>query len=59
MPATPSKQNPLSSEASLETPLEMAKAIRADAFDHFIDEQLRKDYLDGEPSDSEVVCHVY
>lgn len=38
---------------------EIAKAIKADAFDQFIESQLQKHQLQGEQPEFEVVCHVY
>jgi hypothetical protein len=35
------------------------KAISADAFDQFIEEQLQKPEYERTQSDPDVVCHVY
>ena len=40
-------------------PLESGKAIRADAFDRFIEEQLQREVAEGNNSESDVVCHAY
>jgi hypothetical protein len=39
--------------------LESVKAIRADAFDQFIEERLQRTRSDGDQSEFEIVCHVY
>ena len=59
MPTTPSIRIPSASQESKETASEMGKAIRADAFDHFIEVRLQKDQVASEQSESDVVCHVY
>jgi hypothetical protein len=59
MKSTPSTEIPPVSQESVEAmPLEMVKAIRADTFDFFIEEQLQKNCVDREQS-ADVVCHVY
>ena len=39
--------------------VEHAKAIRADAFDKFIEEQLQRGEFPNGNSEYELVCHVY
>jgi len=42
-----------------ETFVDPDKAIRADAFDQFIEAQLQRVHSDADQSESDVVCHVY
>ncbi len=52
-------QHPPQAQKSDEAAVKVVKAIRADAFDLFIEEQLQQTRSDDDQSEFEVVCHVY
>jgi hypothetical protein len=58
-PNPPTHRAPQPSDQDQASSLEHPKAIRADAFDRFIEEQLQREVLDGNSSEFEVVCHAY
>lgn len=53
--SSPVKSNEYDTEVLSE---QTCRAIRADAFDQFIEEQLQRDDFETE-SEFDVVCHVY
>jgi hypothetical protein len=55
LPAQESRQTVENETSSLKH----VKAIRADAFDQFIEEQLQRTQLESNNTEFEVVCHVY
>ena len=60
MPPVPPNRDPRQTAEPREQPsLEHGKAIRADAFDRFIEEQLQRVQLENRNSEYEIVCHVY
>jgi hypothetical protein len=59
MSRKPSAQRSSQAENLEQMPLELVKAIRADAFDQFIEERLQRNHSDADQSESDVVCHVY
>jgi hypothetical protein len=58
MSPKPSVERSTKAQNFEETSLDLVKAIRADAFDQFIEEQLQRSHFDDE-SEFDVVCHVY
>jgi len=59
MAPNPPIRTPQPSDHERTSSLELSKAIRADAFDRFIEEQLQREVLEGNNYESEVVCHAY
>lgn len=58
-PKTISKSSHKAREQVQASPSRDNKAISADAFDQFIEEQLQKPEYERTQSDPDVVCHVY
>jgi hypothetical protein len=62
--AAPMSRKPIAKRSSEtqgvdDASLEPVRAIRADAFDQFIEEQLQRVHPDDDQSEFDVVCHVY
>jgi hypothetical protein len=59
MSPKPSVRRSLRAKKPEEASSELVKAISADEFDQFIEEQLRRIHSDDDLSECEIVCHVY